>query len=73
MESVKHFGMVWKALFVVGTIIVAGWAVDARYVTATIFEAFKEGTVAAIFNRLDSIEKKTDRMDDKLDKLLEKR
>lgn len=73
MENVKYFGAIWKSLVIVGSIVVAGWAVDARYVTSAIFNAFKEGTIAAIFTRLDSIEKKADRMDEKLDRLLEKK
>lgn len=64
--------IVWKTLFLVGSIVAAGWAVDGRYVTGTVFTAFKEGTIAAIFERLDKIDAKADRLDEKLDRLLEK-
>ncbi len=50
----------WKGLFVVGTIVAAVWAVDARYVTDTVFSEFKEGTVASLIARLDRIESKLD-------------
>lgn len=60
MENDKHFNSVWKALFIVGTIVGTVFAVDARYVTDSIFEEFKEGTVASISARLDRIESKLD-------------
>ena len=63
--------IVWKTLFLVGSVVAAGWAVDGRYVTSAVFATFKEGTIAAIFERLDKIDAKADRMDEKLDRLLE--
>lgn len=60
MESIKDISVIWKALFLVGSIVTAAWAVDARYVTETVFEEFKEGNVASISARLDRIESKLD-------------
>lgn len=60
MENDKHIGAVWKALLMVGTIAAAVFAVDARYVTDTVFTEFKEGTVASLISRLDRIESKLD-------------
>lgn len=60
MENDKHFHLVWKALLIVGSIVAAVFAVDARYVTDTVFTEFKEGTVASISARLDRIESKLD-------------
>lgn len=51
---------VWKVLTVIGTIVAAACAVDARYVTNTVFGEFKEGTIASINARLDRIESKLD-------------
>lgn len=56
----KNFHAVWKSLIVVGTIVAAAWAVDARYVTDEVFTTFKESTIASISARLDRIESKLD-------------
>lgn len=60
MESIKEASAVWKALFMVGTIAGAVYAVDARYVTDSVFSEFKDGSVAALIARLDRIELKLD-------------
>lgn len=60
MENVKDFGNVWRALVIVGSIVAAAFAVDARYVTDTVFSEFKEGTVTSLIARLDRIESKLD-------------
>lgn len=60
MENTKEFHNVWKALLIVGSIVAAVFAVDARYVTDSVFTEFKEGTVASISARLDRIESKLD-------------
>jgi hypothetical protein len=65
------YRIVWKTLFLIGSVVAAGWAVDGRYVSNTVFATFKEGTIAAIFERLDKLDSKADRIDDKLDRLLE--
>lgn len=65
--------MVWKTVAVVGSIVAGAWAVDSRYVTNEVFATFKEGTIAAIFDRLDKLDSKADRIDDKLDRLLEQK
>ncbi len=70
MES-NGYRIVWKTLFLIGSIVAAGWAVDSRYVQVGVFSTFKEGTIAAIFERLDKLDAKADRIDDKLDRLLE--
>ena len=60
MESIKEFGAVWRALLMVGTIVAAVFAVDARYVTDAVFTEFREGTISALTTRLDRIESKLD-------------
>lgn len=64
---------VWKTLVLVSSIVAGAWAVDSRYVTEEVFATFKEGTIAALFNRIDSIDAKQERIEDKLDRLLEHR
>lgn len=60
MESVKEFGIVWKVMFIIASVVAAAWAVDNRYVTDAAFTAFKEGTITALISRLDRIESKLD-------------
>ena len=60
MENDKHFSNVWRALFIVGSIAAAVYAVDNRYVTDVAFSAFKDGTISALIARLDRIESKLD-------------
>lgn len=67
----KKIHIFWKIAGVIGSVVAAAFAVDNRYVTEKVFDTFKEGTIGAIFERLDKIDAKADRMDDKLDRLLE--
>jgi hypothetical protein len=60
MEREINFNSFWKALFIVGSIVTAAFAVDTRYVTDSVFTEFKEGTIASISARLDRIESKLD-------------
>lgn len=64
---------VWKTLVLVSSIVAGAWAVDSRYVTEDVFRTFKEGTIAALFSRINSIDAKQERIEDKLDRLLEHR
>lgn len=67
-----NFKTVWKVLLGLVTLVTASFAVDNRYVTEKVFTEFKSGTIAAIFDRLDKLDNKSDKINDKLDRLLEK-
>ena len=64
--------LILKVVAGIGSVVGAAWAVDGRYVTERVFTEFKSGTVAAVFDRLDRLDAKTERIDSKLDQLLER-